>query len=37
MVKLSQLFWPRLLKRWMPTSLLGRSLLIIVLPVVVRP
>jgi two-component system osmolarity sensor histidine kinase EnvZ len=35
MVKLSQLFWPRLLKRWMPTSLLGRSLLIIVLPVVV--
>ena len=35
MVKLSQLFWPRLLKRWMPTSLLGRSLLIIVLPVVI--
>jgi two-component system osmolarity sensor histidine kinase EnvZ len=35
MARLSQLFWPRLLKRWMPTSLLGRSLLIIVLPVVI--
>ena len=31
----SRLFLPRLLKRWAPTSLWGRSLLIIVLPVVV--
>ncbi len=29
----SRLFWPRLFKRWLPTSLFGRSLLIIVLPV----
>jgi two-component system osmolarity sensor histidine kinase EnvZ len=35
MARLSQLFWPRLLKRWMPTSLFGRSLLIIVLPVAI--
>ena len=28
-----RLFWPRLVKRWLPTSLFGRSLLIIVLPV----
>jgi two-component system osmolarity sensor histidine kinase EnvZ len=28
-----RLFWPRLIKRWLPTSLFGRSLLIIVLPV----
>ena len=34
MTRLSlRLFWPRLLKRWLPTSLFGRSLLIIVLPV----
>jgi two-component system osmolarity sensor histidine kinase EnvZ len=36
-VALSQLWtprrWPRLIKRWLPTSLFGRSLLIIVLPV----
>jgi two-component system, OmpR family, osmolarity sensor histidine kinase EnvZ len=25
--------WPRMIKRWLPTSLFGRSLLIIVLPV----
>ena len=31
----SRLFWPRLLKRWLPTSLFGRSLLIIVLPVAI--
>jgi len=30
---LSRLFWPRVLKRWLPTSLMGRSLLIFVLPV----
>ncbi len=30
-----RLFWPRLVKRWLPTSLFGRSLLIIVLPVAV--
>ena len=30
---LSRLFWPRMLKRWLPTSLMGRSLLIFVLPV----
>ena len=29
----SRLFWPRMLKRWLPTSLMGRSLLIFVLPV----
>lgn len=28
-----RLFWPRLIKRWLPSSLFGRSLLIIVLPV----
>jgi two-component system osmolarity sensor histidine kinase EnvZ len=32
---LSRLFWPRMLKRWLPTSLMGRSLLIFVLPVAV--
>ena len=31
----SRLFWPRVLKRWLPTSLMGRSLLIFVLPVAV--
>jgi two-component system osmolarity sensor histidine kinase EnvZ len=31
--RLSNLFWPRVFKRWLPTSLFGRSLLIIVLPV----
>jgi two-component system, OmpR family, osmolarity sensor histidine kinase EnvZ len=35
MVNLSQLFWPRLLKRWTPVTLFGRSLLIIVLPIAV--
>jgi two-component system osmolarity sensor histidine kinase EnvZ len=30
---LSRLFWPRMLKRWLPSSLMGRSLLIFVLPV----
>ena len=30
-----RLLWPPLLKRWLPRSLFGRSLLIIVLPVVV--
>ena len=30
---LSRLFWPRVVKRFLPTSLWGRSLLIIVLPV----
>jgi two-component system osmolarity sensor histidine kinase EnvZ len=29
----SRLFWPRMVKRWLPTSLFGRSLLIIVLPI----
>ena len=29
----SRLFWPRMIKRWLPTSLFGRSLLMIVLPV----
>jgi two-component system osmolarity sensor histidine kinase EnvZ len=32
---LSRLFWPRVLKQWLPTSLMGRSLLIFVLPVAV--
>ena len=32
---LSRLFWPRVVKRFLPTSLWGRSLLIIVLPVAV--
>jgi two-component system osmolarity sensor histidine kinase EnvZ len=31
----TRLFWPRLFKRWLPTSLFGRSLLIIVLPVAI--
>jgi two-component system osmolarity sensor histidine kinase EnvZ len=31
--KVSSLFWPRIFKRWLPTSLFGRSLLIIVLPI----
>jgi two-component system, OmpR family, osmolarity sensor histidine kinase EnvZ len=30
---LSRLFWPRIIKRWLPNSLMGRSLLIFVLPV----
>ncbi len=30
---LSRLFWPRIFKRWLPSSLMGRSLLIFVLPV----
>jgi two-component system osmolarity sensor histidine kinase EnvZ len=30
---LSRLFWPRMVKRWLPSSLMGRSLLIFVLPV----
>ncbi|MDR3506629.1 MAG: ATP-binding protein [Caulobacteraceae bacterium] len=29
----SRLFWPRFFKRWMPTSLFGRSLVIIIIPV----
>ena len=29
------LFWPRMVKRWLPSTLFGRSLLIIVLPVCV--
>ncbi len=29
--------WPRLLKRWAPTSLLARALLIIILPIAVMP
>jgi two-component system osmolarity sensor histidine kinase EnvZ len=29
----SRLFWPRMVKRWLPTSLFGRSLLMVVLPV----
>jgi two-component system osmolarity sensor histidine kinase EnvZ len=29
----TRLFWPRFIKRWLPTSLFGRSLLIIVLPI----
>jgi two-component system osmolarity sensor histidine kinase EnvZ len=32
---LSRLFWPRVVKRFLPTSLWGRSLLIIVLPIAV--
>jgi two-component system osmolarity sensor histidine kinase EnvZ len=31
--KLSRMAWPPLFKRWMPRSLFGRSLLIIVLPI----
>jgi two-component system osmolarity sensor histidine kinase EnvZ len=30
---LSRLFWPRMIKRWLPSSLMGRSLLIFVTPV----
>jgi two-component system osmolarity sensor histidine kinase EnvZ len=30
---LSRHLWPRLIKKWLPTSLYGRSLLIIILPV----
>ena len=33
MARVSRLFWPRMVKRWLPTSLFGRSLLIIVLPI----
>ena len=29
------LFWPRFVKRWLPTTLFGRSLLIIVLPIAI--
>ena len=29
------MFWPRVIKRWLPSTLFGRSLLIIVLPVAV--
>ncbi len=32
---LSRLFWPRVVKKFLPTSLFGRSLLIIVLPVAI--
>jgi len=32
---ISRLFWPRAIKRWLPRSLFGRTLLIFVLPVVV--
>ncbi len=35
MLMLSRLFWPRAIKRWLPRSLFGRTLLIFVLPVVV--
>ena len=31
--RLSRLIWPPLIKRWLPRSLFGRSLLIIVLPI----
>ena len=31
----SRLFWPRFIKRWLPTSLLGRTLLIFALPVAI--
>ena len=31
--RLMRLFWPALIKRWLPRSLFGRSLLIIILPV----
>ncbi len=33
MAFLSRFFWPRAFKRWLPSTLFGRSLLIIVLPV----
>ena len=32
---ISRLFWPRAIKRWLPRSLFGRTLLIFVIPVVV--
>ena len=35
MALVSRLFWPRVIKRWLPTSLFGRSLLIIVTPIAV--
>jgi two-component system osmolarity sensor histidine kinase EnvZ len=36
MAKFAQgLFWPRFVKRWLPSTLFGRSLLIIVLPVAI--
>ena len=35
LMMLSRLFWPRAIKRWLPRSLFGRTLLIFVLPVVV--
>jgi two-component system osmolarity sensor histidine kinase EnvZ len=36
MAKFAQsLFWPRMVKRWLPNTLFGRSLLIIVLPVAI--
>ena len=31
--RLLRLLWPRLMKRWLPRSLFGRSLLIVVLPI----
>jgi len=31
----SRLFWPRAIKRWLPSSLLGRTLLIFALPVAI--
>jgi two-component system osmolarity sensor histidine kinase EnvZ len=31
----SRLFWPRMIKRWLPSSLLGRTLLIFALPVAI--
>ena len=35
LTRLARLLWPPLIKRWLPTSLFGRSLLIIVLPIAV--
>jgi two-component system osmolarity sensor histidine kinase EnvZ len=36
MTKFAQsLFWPRFVKRWLPSTLFGRSLLIIVLPIAI--
>ena len=32
--RLLRLLWPRLMKKWLPRSLFGRSLLIVVLPIV---
>jgi two-component system osmolarity sensor histidine kinase EnvZ len=31
----SRLFWPRFVKRWLPSTLFGRSLLIIILPIAI--